>query len=74
MDFQFQALSREIAVHYSLHGGECGERIEPVKDAIGRSEERPSQATGYGTGIAGASSPRVLERLESASPIMLAMR
>ena len=58
----------------SLHGSEFGERIEPVKDAIGRSEERPSQATGYGTGFAGASEARVLDRIDSASPIMDAMK
>jgi hypothetical protein len=46
-------------------------------DAIGRSKERPSQATGYGAGFSGASAPwaltrgRVLARIESASPIML---
>jgi len=37
-----------------ISGGEFGERVEPVKDAIGRSDERPSQATGYGTSWAGA--------------------
>jgi hypothetical protein len=36
--------------------------VPTIKDAIGRSEERPSQATGYGTGSAGASDPRALTR------------
>ncbi|MGH6862783.1 MAG: hypothetical protein ACRECN_00670 [Methylocella sp.] len=71
---RFQSLSLEIATRHSSHGGEFGERIEPVKDAIGRSEERPAQATGYGTGFAGASKARVLDRIETASPIMLAVR
>ena len=73
-DLRFQALPDEIATCHSSLGGEFGERIDSVKDAIGRSEERPSQATGYGTGFAGASEARVLDRIESASPIMLAVR
>jgi hypothetical protein len=48
-------ISALFAHCHSSDGGECGERIEPVKDAIGRPEERPSQATSYGTGYAGAS-------------------
>ena len=52
--FQFY-MSALFAHRHSSDGGECGERIDPVKDAIGRPEERPSQATSYGTGYAGAS-------------------
>jgi hypothetical protein len=74
LDLRFQSLLQEIATRHSSHGGEFGERIDPVKDAIGRSDERPSQATGYGTGSAGASKARVLDRIESASPIMPAVR
>ncbi len=59
------SLSRGIAKRHSSHGGECGERIELVKDAIGRSKERPSQATGYGTGSAGTS---MLASLTGPSP------
>ena len=44
----------EAGFCHSSHGGECG-AIELVKDAIGSSKERPSQATGYGTGSAGTS-------------------
>jgi hypothetical protein len=55
---------------HSYLSGEFGERIAVVKDAIGRSEERPLQATGCGTGKAGASFARVLDNCESASPIM----
>jgi hypothetical protein len=51
LDVRFPSLSREIATRHSSHGGEFGERIDSIKDAIGRSEERPSQATGYGTGF-----------------------
>ncbi|MGH6811121.1 MAG: hypothetical protein ACREDM_01845 [Methylocella sp.] len=72
MDLRFQSLAREIATRHSSHWAKFGERIEPVKDAIGRSEERPSQATGYGTGVAGASKARVLDGIEPASPVMLA--
>jgi hypothetical protein len=66
-------LDEIIACHSSL-GGAFGERLGLVKDAIGRSEERPSQATGYGTGFAGASKARVLDKAEPASPIMSAVR
>jgi hypothetical protein len=38
-----------IATCHSSHGGAFGERVGLVKDAIGRSEEHPLQATGYGT-------------------------
>lgn len=38
--------------------------LDVVKDAIGRSEERPLQATGYGTGCAGASAARVLDNID----------
>ncbi len=58
--------SREIATRHSSYGGEFGERVGLVKDAVGRSKGRPSQATGYGTGFAGASFARVLYKTESA--------
>ena len=76
-DLRFPSLSREITTCHSSFGGECGERIDSVKDSIGCLEQHPSQATGYGTGFAGASDPRaltrrrVLDRIDSASPIML---
>ena len=73
LDLSFQALPDEIKTCHSSLGGEFGERIDVVKDAIGCSEERPSQATGYGTGIAGASEARDLDNIKSASPIMLAV-
>jgi hypothetical protein len=77
LNLSFQSLSREIATCHSSHGGKFGERIDSVKDAIGRSEERPSQAPGFGTGFAGASDPRaltrgrVLDRIDSASQIRI---
>ncbi|MGB7044354.1 MAG: hypothetical protein WBD65_05415, partial [Methylocella sp.] len=46
------------AKHYRRGG------VDSVKDAIGRSEERPLQATGYGTGFAGAGAARVLARID----------
>jgi hypothetical protein len=49
---RFQALPDEITACHSSLGGEFGVWIDVVKDAIGRSKERPSQATGYGTGCA----------------------
>ncbi|PZR80494.1 MAG: hypothetical protein DLM68_19515 [Hyphomicrobiales bacterium] len=58
---RFRALAREFATCHSFLGGEFGERVDPVKNAIGRSDERPSQATRYGTGSAGASDARVLD-------------
>ncbi len=72
-DLRFQALPDESASCHSSLGGEFGEWIEVVKDAIGCSEERPLQATGYGTGGAGASEARVLDNIESTSPIMPAV-
>ena len=56
-DLSFQALSREIATRHLSHAGELGERIDSAKDAEHR--------------LAGASAARVLDRIESASPIML---
>jgi hypothetical protein len=64
------SLSRGAAKRPSSHGGVCGERIELVKGAIRRSKERPSQTTCYGTGSAGTSKARVLDKIDSASPIM----
>ncbi|MGH7840093.1 MAG: hypothetical protein ACREQT_01055, partial [Candidatus Binataceae bacterium] len=55
------------------HVAKFGGRIDPVKDAIGRFDERPLQATGCGTGFSGASKARVLARIEPASPIMLGL-
>jgi hypothetical protein len=52
---KFQSLPLEIATLHSSHGAKFGERIDPVKDAIRRSDERPSQAMGTGTGFSGAS-------------------
>jgi hypothetical protein len=60
LDLRFQSLSLEIATRHSSHGGEFDERIDPSRM---RS-----------TGLAGASKARVLDRIESASPIMLAVR
>jgi hypothetical protein len=50
-------MKSQLAIHLlaASLGGEFGEWSDVVKDAIRRSEERPSQATGYGTGYAGAS-------------------
>ncbi|MGH6935732.1 MAG: hypothetical protein ACRED2_06040, partial [Methylocella sp.] len=70
LDLRLQALPDEITACHSSRSGEFGERIDVVKDAIGCSEERPLQATGYSTGGAGASEARVLDNIESASPIM----
>ncbi len=78
LDLRFQALPDEIAACDSFLGGAFGEGIAVVKDAVGRSEE-PSQATGDGTGSAGASDPRaltrgrVLDNIESTSPIVAAV-
>jgi hypothetical protein len=72
-DLRFQALPDEITACHSSLGGEFGEWIDVVKDAIGRSKERPSQAPGYGTGCAGASEARVLDNIESPSPRMPAV-
>jgi hypothetical protein len=72
----FQRLLWKIATRHSSLGGEFGEWMNSVKDAIGRSEERPLLATGYGTGFAGASDPRALtvgrflDRIDFASPTM----
>ncbi len=74
LDLRFRALSDEITACHSSLGGEFGEWIDVVKDAIGCSEERPLQATGYGTGGAGASEARVLDNIESTSPITSAVR
>jgi hypothetical protein len=71
LDLRFQALPDEITARHSSLGAKFGEWIDVVKDAIGRSKERPSQATGYGTGGAGASEARVLDNIESTSPMML---
>ena len=57
-------LSRETGACHSSLGAKFGERIDPVKDAIGCLEQRPSQATGYGTGFAGASAARVLDGIQ----------
>jgi hypothetical protein len=73
LDLRFQTLPDEITACHSSLGGEFGEWIDVVKDAIGRSKERPSQATGYGTSCAGASEARVLDNIESTSPIMPAV-
>jgi hypothetical protein len=69
----FQLLLQEIAMRHSSLGGDP--RATPgggewIKHAMGRSEERPLQATGYGTGIAGASATRILDRIDSALPTM----
>jgi hypothetical protein len=40
LDLRFQSLSREIAARHSSHGGEFGERIDPVKDAKHRLRRR----------------------------------
>jgi hypothetical protein len=73
LDFRFQALPDEITACPSFLGAKFGERIDAGKDAIGRSKERPSQAPGYRIGCAGASTARVFDRIESASPIMPAV-
>jgi hypothetical protein len=50
LGFEIEPLSREIATRRSSHGGEFGERIDPVKDAA----DLPSRAC-----------PRVLDRAEA---------
>jgi hypothetical protein len=77
---RYQSLSLEIAPRLPTHGGGFGEPFDSVKDAIECSEACPSQATGYGIGIAGAKNPRaltrgrVLDRIEAVSPIIPAVR
>jgi hypothetical protein len=40
LDLRFQPLSQEIAICHSLHGGQFGEQIDPVKDAKHRFRRR----------------------------------
>jgi hypothetical protein len=40
LDLRFQSLPLEIAARHSSHGGEFGERIDPVKDAAHRLRRR----------------------------------
>jgi hypothetical protein len=76
LDLSFQALPRDIATcHSSLGAKSWGQvwrgGVDAVKDAIGRSEERPSQATGYGTGFSGAgmqASPRTCKIMPASLP------
>ena len=57
--------SVNVRFHYSFNGGHYRRGgLDVVKDATGRAEERPSQATGYGTGFAGASAARVLDNID----------
>jgi hypothetical protein len=57
--------SINVRFRHSFNGGHYRRgRLDVVKDAIGRSEERPLQATGYGTGCAGASEARVLDNID----------
>jgi hypothetical protein len=69
LDLRFQALPDEITACHSSLGGEFGEGIDVVKDAQHRLRRRshsPSPATD-------ALLARVLDNLESPSPIMLAV-
>ena len=61
------SLSRGIAKRHSSHGGECGERIELVKDAIGRFERTPVASNGLWHRLRRHEQARVLDRTESRS-------
>ncbi|MGH6842334.1 MAG: hypothetical protein ACREDV_09635 [Methylocella sp.] len=67
----FQALPDEIAACHSFLGGEFGERIDVVKDAKHRLRREPLPAACDGRS---AERPlaRVLDNIESTSPIMAA--
>jgi hypothetical protein len=69
---RFRSLSLEIATRHSSHGGEFGERIDPVKDAEHRLRRREHPGK---SGIPDLlKNARVLDRIESASPIMPIVR
>ena len=71
LDLRFQALPDEITACNSSHGGEFGEWIDVVKDTKHRRRRREHSGK---SGIPDLqNNARVLDNIESTSPIMPAV-